>query len=76
MTNKYPDHIMETLRQRLHGLHETDISKDDEINNLPGHEAFAEVIGWEIGDEAWASVILGWLKDCGYEVTPPSEEGG
>lgn len=63
--NKFPDHIMETLRERR-GLHEKDNSEDSAINNYTKDEAFKEVLAWQ-GFKGWDSQIKDWVKDI-YEV--------
>ena len=59
--NKYPEHIMEILRQRL-GLDEDDTSRDDEINIYTPSEAFEEVCNWE-GLLGYADTIKEWIED-------------
>lgn len=59
--NKYLEHIMEILRQRL-GLDEDDTSRDEEINIYTPSEAFEEVLTWE-GFLGYAYTIKSWIKD-------------
>lgn len=61
MENKYPEDIMEILRQRL-GLEEDDTSRDSEINTYTPSEAFEEVCNWE-GFLGYASTIKSWIED-------------
>ena len=60
-TNKYPEHIMAILRQRL-GLKINDTSKDVEINLYSPNEAFEEVLLWE-GFIGYFYTIKKWIKD-------------
>lgn len=60
MENKYPDHIMKTLRQRL-GLDEDDTSRDDFINIYSPSEAFEEMLNWE-GILGYAGTIKYWIE--------------
>jgi hypothetical protein len=46
MNNKYPEHIMGILRQRL-GLEFDDTSRDVEILTYSHNEVFDEVCEWE-----------------------------
>lgn len=59
--NKYPEYIMEFLRQRK-GLNEYDISEDKDINTLTANEALDEVCNWN-GLIHYANTIKGWVKD-------------
>lgn len=43
--NKYPDYIMENVRQNL-GLKKDDTSKDDMIMKLPKEEVFNKCCRW------------------------------
>ena len=58
--NRYPEHIMKVLRQRL-GLDEDDTLRDDEINIYSTSEAFEEVLNWE-GILGYASEIKYWIE--------------
>ena len=58
--NRYPEHIMKTLRQRL-GLEEDDASRDEFINTYSPSEAFEEVCNWE-GLINYASEIKWWIE--------------
>ena len=59
--NKYPEYIMEMLRQRL-GLEEDDTSRDAEINSYSSNKAFEEVLVWE-GFIGYARHIKMWIAD-------------
>lgn len=60
-TNKYPESIMENVRQRL-GLEAYDTSKDDIINEMTADVVFEHVCNWNalIG---YANTIKTWVKD-------------
>ena len=60
-TNKYPDYIMRTLRQRR-GLDEYDNSKDSYISEMSPERAFSEMCEWN-GFIGWSGTIKGWIKD-------------
>jgi hypothetical protein len=59
--NKYPENIMECLRQRR-GLESFDISEDCNLNEYTSNEAFEEVCNWN-GLVRWGYIIKGWVKD-------------
>lgn len=61
MENKYPEYIMQKLRQRR-GLEEDDTREDSDINTLSPGEAFDEVCNWE-GLINYGSTIKGWIND-------------
>lgn len=65
MANKYPEHIMKTLRKRL-GLKEEDTSRDNLINTYSPSEAFDEMLKWE-GIIGYTSTIK-WLIQNIYGV--------
>jgi len=67
MTPKFPPHIMRALRGRL-DLAENDTSADAEINQYTAARAFGQLCAWKLGSETWASTVISWLEDCGYEV--------
>lgn len=56
MNHNYPEHIMETLRQRI-GLEEDDTSRDEELQMLTPQEALNECLEWE-GIDGYTSWIL------------------
>lgn len=58
--NKYPEHIMKVLRQRL-GLEADDTSRDNEINTYSPNEALEEVLTWE-GICGYGSIIIWWIE--------------
>lgn len=58
--NKYPDYIMETLRQRL-GLDKDDTSRDEYINTYSPNEAFEEVLTWN-GICGFSYTIKSWIE--------------
>ena len=61
MTHNYPEHIMETLRQRI-GLEEDDTSRDEELQMLTPQEALNECLEWE-GIDGYTSWILNVIRD-------------
>ena len=61
MNHNYPEHIMETLRQRI-GLEEDDTSRDDELHTLTPLEALDECLSWE-GIDGYTSWILNVIRD-------------
>ena len=61
MENRYPEYIMQKLRQRR-GLEEDDVSEDSDINTLSPSESFDEVCNWE-GLINYGSTIRGWIND-------------
>lgn len=63
--NKYPEYIMQDLRQRR-GLEPDDTSEDKDINTLSPNEAFYEVCQWD-GLLGYDSTIKNWIKDI-YKV--------
>lgn len=62
MNNKYPNYIMEYVRQRL-GLETNDTSKDHEINEMTANEVFTDICGWKFGYSSWAATIKEWVDD-------------
>ena len=61
MNHNYPEHIMETLRQRI-GLEEDDTSRDEELQMLTPEEALNECLEWE-GIDGYTSWILNVIRD-------------
>ena len=61
VTPKYPDYIMQKVRQHL-GLGEYDTSWDDIINNSSHSEVFNHVLEWE-GIIGYGYTIPQWIKD-------------
>ena len=61
MNHNYPEHIMETLRQRI-GLEEDDTSRDEELQMLTPQEALNECLEWE-GIDGYTSWILNVIRD-------------
>lgn len=59
--NRYPEKIMECVRQRC-GLEKFDDSKDEEINQLSPDEVFDHVCNWN-GLLGYASIIKSWIRD-------------
>ena len=66
----YPEHIMKRLRGRA-GLDENNKSRDERLQQQDPETALRNVVGWELGDASWATIILGWAKDCGYRIELP-----
>lgn len=62
---KYPEHIMECVRQRL-GLEKYDYSRDEEINELSHNEVFEHVCNWN-GLLGYDHTIKSWVRDI-YKV--------
>ena len=72
--SKFPEHIVETLRERL-GLEPDDDSRDAHIEHYDGEKAADEVFAWHIGcGEGGAGFAIRVLRACGFQVVPPSEE--
>ncbi len=65
VTPKYPDYIMQKVRQRLN-LEECDTSKDEEINNMSHGTVLDHVMEWE-GIIGYRYTIHDWIKDI-YDV--------
>lgn len=61
MNHNYPEHIMETLRQRI-GLEDDDKSRDEELQMLTPQEALSECLEWE-GIHGYTSWILNVIRD-------------
>ena len=59
--NKYPEHILQKLRQRK-SLEENDKSLDEKFNNYTPSQAFREVLCWE-GLIGWDETIKHWIED-------------
>ncbi len=59
-SNKYPEDIMECVRQRL-GLKKYDDSKDREINELSPEEVFEHICNWN-GLLGYAYTIKSWIR--------------
>ena len=57
------------MRQRL-GLEEGDTSRDNDIENMDPHQRLRLICGWYLGDPSWASTVIEWAKDAGFEVKP------
>jgi hypothetical protein len=64
-----PEHILKRIRQR-HDLDENDQSRDAEFNTMEPARAFEEVVCWELGDARWATLMLSWASDCGFDIKP------
>lgn len=60
-SNKYPEDIMECVRQRL-GLDKYDDSRDSDINNMSANEVFEHVCNWN-GLLGHATFIKSWIHD-------------
>ncbi len=60
-SNKYPENIMECVRQRW-GLEKYDDSKDEEINELSPDEILEHVCNWN-GLIGYTSTIKSWIGD-------------
>jgi hypothetical protein len=58
--NKYPEHIMKTLRQGR-GLEPNDTSEDTEINTYSPNEAFDGMLHWE-GIINYTDTIKYWIE--------------
>lgn len=61
MNHNYPEHIMETLRQRI-GLEDDDKSRDEELQMLTPQEALSECLEWA-GIHGYTSWILNVIRD-------------
>lgn len=61
MPNRYPENIMEDLRQRK-GLEPNDTICDDEINLMSPNEAFEEVLMWN-GLIGYGYKIKSWIEN-------------
>ena len=59
--NKYPEDIMQYVRQRL-GADQYDDSKDAEINGMSANEVFNHVCEWN-GLIGYADTIKRWVED-------------
>ena len=60
-SNKYPDYIMEYVRQNL-GLDKYDTSEDKDINEMSKSDIFEKVCNWN--NLYWYSeYIKSWVKD-------------
>lgn len=59
--NRYPEHIMQMLRQRRN-LEPLDTREDNSINALSPSEAFSEVLLWE-GFDGYDYKIKSWIWD-------------
>ena len=62
ITERYPEHIIEKLRQRQ-DLDIDDCSMDDEFQQMAPNEVFHEVLNWEGFLGSWDSTIKGWIED-------------
>lgn len=60
MSRKYPEHILQKLRQR-EGFDANDKSIDEQLNLLSPSEAFSEVCNWE-GLIYYDRIIKVWIK--------------
>lgn len=60
-SNKYPESIMECVRQRF-GLEKYDDSRDEEINQLSQDEVLEHVCNWN-GLLGYSSTIKSWIGD-------------
>lgn len=65
MTNKYPEHIMQQVRQNL-DLEEDDTNEDQYINSMGKEEIFERVCTWN-GLLGYADTIKNWIEDI-YEI--------
>ncbi|MED3792394.1 hypothetical protein P4571_08055 [Niallia alba] len=64
--NKYPENIMQYLRQR-EGLDKYDTSYDLELNKLSKNQVFKEVLNWNGLLGGYDSTIKNWITDI-YEI--------
>lgn len=62
-----PEHIMQTLRQRI-DLAATDKTSDAELDALTPMDKLRHIAAWHLGDSQWADQIMGWAKDCGMSI--------
>lgn len=60
-SNKYPESIMECVRQRF-GLEKYDDSQDEDINQLSQNEILEHVCNWN-GLLGYANTIKSWIED-------------
>ena len=61
MDEKYPEHIMESVRKNI-GLESDDISRDDKINKMSKKWILDKVCNWN-GLIGYADTIIGWIED-------------
>lgn len=67
-TNRYPEEIMQALRQR-NGLDKYDTHLDSELNKIEPDEAFSEVVNWNGLLGGWDYTIKHWIKSIyGIEI--------
>jgi len=59
---KYPEYIMQAVRQNLADIEEDDASHDYEINGMSHHEIFDRVCNWE-GIINYGSIIRRLVRD-------------
>lgn len=59
--NKYPNYIMEAVRQNL-GLEKDDISKDEYINNMEESEILEKYLTWN-GIIGYGNMIIELIQD-------------
>ena len=72
-TSKYPEGIMQYLRQRI-GLDEFDTSRDAEINEYSPSEAFSDVCKWHGLLGGYAEEIKEWIEGIyGIELDSETE---
>lgn len=70
-TNRYPEPIMQILRQRAE-LDAYDTSCDSQLNKIEPDDVFNDVCNWN-GLIRYDSIIKGWIKDI-YEIKIGNED--
>ena len=55
------------MRQRL-GLEPHDTSKDSQISAMTPMQRLELLCGWHFGDPSWASTVIEWAKDAGFDL--------
>lgn len=68
-------HYIKEMRQRL-GLEENDTQRDAEIASMTPYARLRLLCGWFLGDPNWASSMLEWCNDAGFEVKPRERGDG
>ena len=67
MNNKFSDRTKRIIRM-CWDLDAADTSRYNDFETLGSRAAFRYVCQWEFGDPSWASIIIEWLDQCGFEV--------
>ena len=56
------------MRQRL-GVKKNDASQDTRIEAMSPMQRLRLLCGWNLGHPSWASTIVEWVKDSGFEIS-------